>query len=105
MTPKSSRPKNSLPTQKLDKDTLEWVIAKQRALAHDFRTKALAVTEKSISESMMTVAGTLHSFANALRKTVEEQDALDSGGCDEAHEGSGHPGEEAEMGGDGQLGS
>ena len=77
--------------QKLDVETLEWVIGKMRALAHDFRTKSLAVTERSISESMMTVAGTLHSFASALRKTVEEQDALEARGREETLQEGGQP--------------
>lgn len=92
--------------ERLDVDTLHWVIGKMKALGQDFRLKSMQATDNSVKGTMITVSGTLISFANALTseaKRQEERNALEVERCEESHEEGEHPIGEGEVGEDRQC--
>ncbi len=88
-------------TEKLDLDTLRWVVGKMRGLGQDFRFKSMQANDNSVKNTMNTVSGTLISFANALTKEVhlqEERNALEGVSSEATLEEGGHAREEGEVG-------
>lgn len=90
-------------TERLDVDTLHWVIGKMKGLGQDFRLKSMQATDNSVKNTMITVSGTLISFANALTSEVKKQEeinALEGEGREIAHEEGKHAVGEDQVGED-----